>query len=178
MKTWGRVLLFAALAAVVGFVGIGAVGYLSVGNQQAAKGTVRCGNNRCIPSLPAQSVVDALRGKGHDCTQDLGAWNCKLKVGETEYTALVHPQGELISELSATVRSPDGRPVTPSKMAFLLWVATLPYGHDSVLTADIEAWITQRVQGGENAAAIIGGYSYQLDAELTRNLSLRVLTEL
>jgi hypothetical protein len=177
--TWRRVLLAAAVAALLGMVGAGTAAYLGAGGHQKARTSADCGNTqRCIPSLKTATVVDTLTQRGHECAEEeYGAWVCALAIGETEYQARLGVWHGLINELSVSVRSPDGREVTPGKLAYLFWFAALPYGDDPTLVGQIEGWITEKVEKLENAQATIGGYRYDMTADPAGSLEIRVVAE-
>jgi hypothetical protein len=175
VTAWRRVILFSAVAAAIGFAAAGGATYAVVSGQQKAYGTARCAKVRCIPSLPAESVMDALRRKGHDCNGQSGrSWACELRIGETWYTTTAGIVDGLIGDITGTIVYPQDSPITPTRSAYLVWLATLPYGNDPVITADITAWITKHMRTGEDANATIGGYVYAISADPSRGLTLTV----
>ncbi|MEH1127808.1 hypothetical protein [Micromonospora sp. CPCC 206061] len=178
--SWRRVLLVGAVAAVVGLAGAGIAGYLVIGGQEKARTSANCGTlQRCIPSLKAATVVDALTQRGHECAeQEQGARVCTLAIGETKYQALLAVWDGLIADMNVSVWSPEGREVTPGRLAYLFWFAALPYGDDPTLVGQIEGWITEKVEKLESAQATIGGYRYEITVEEARNLEIRVMAEL
>jgi hypothetical protein len=174
MTAWRRLILLSAIAAAIGLAAAGGATYAVVSGQQKAYGTARCAKVRCIPSLPPESVMDALRGKGHHCRQSGGSWICELHIGETWYTTTAGVVDGLIGDITGTIVYPQDSPISPARSAYLVWLATLPYGNDPVVTADITAWITKHMRVGENASATIGGYFYAISADRDRGLTLTV----
>ncbi|GAA0731327.1 hypothetical protein Drose_26355 [Dactylosporangium roseum] len=171
--TWRRLVVIMVAVALVAVGGGGAAGYFGGGNAAKAKYVASCGGAGCIPTLQGKKVVDALTGKGFACKEEHN-WECKFVAGENEYTVFVQIRDGLISEVQGWSRSADEQEVSPARKAFLLWFAALPFNNDQTTVSEIENWLVPLLTGGKNAEVVIGGYIYELTAERSRNLQLRI----
>lgn len=173
-SAWRRLGLIALAVALVMLVGGGAGGYLLARDVKKSADRATCGNLRCIPSLQASSVIDALTGRGFTCAEKSGTWECQLRIGDTRYRSRLLQQDGLIYNYDDSVQTEKDGEASASTRAFLLWFAALPFADDPVLTEEIEGWLTQRLSGGANTKATIGGYIYDLTALDQQYLRLNV----
>ncbi len=134
---------------------------------------------QCIPKLKVDDVVAALRGHGYRCINEHGYWECTLQFGAAELRATFDYEGGGISEVSARVAVPiatGGVAIDPGErsLAFLLWVASLPYADNAQSVGEIRAWITKQVAEKRNVEATIGRYKYVLDASKGGGVDLKI----
>lgn len=130
----------------------------------------------CIPRLKAASVVEALKSKGHECSDDQYGVSCELRIGRYGYETRVETSDDgLINDLSGKVSFPEGEAVGLNSISYLVWVASVPYAHDPQFMAEIKDWVTIQVQSGREVTANVGRYGCQLDASNPTTASVRIL---
>lgn len=173
--TWRRLLLITGVVALVTTAVAGVGAYAAARSSQLARDTASCGaSSRCIPGLPAAAVLEKLKAAGHECETTYGRWRCEFEVGGAFYTAYIYERRELINEIGLTV-SGAGDELTASQRAYLTWFATVPFAHDPAFTAEIEAWLAQKLDAGENVTATVGqGYRYELAFHPPRRVDLKI----
>ncbi|MGW0435151.1 hypothetical protein ACWDV4_21755 [Micromonospora sp. NPDC003197] len=162
---------------MVSLLGAGGGGYAIARNTELAKQTARCGNARCIPGLSATTLIDGLKQKGFTCEERSGSWTCQLKIGQAYFETYVSSHEGLIIDFSGSVRSVYEDEVPAMTKSFLTWLGSVPVAHDPVSIEEVRGWLDQRFEGGADANATIGSYSYQLTATDKRALRLRVLVK-
>jgi hypothetical protein len=159
-----RLLLTGLALGLVAAIAAGAGGYAAVRGSQSAEGPVDCGGvNRCIPVLKPATVFDALKSQGHECTQDGVTWTCRLLIGVKRFEASFSVIRGLINSYDATISAPGGVVGGERATAYLVWLASLPYGNDPVLLGQIRTWVTEQVDAGKRTEVRIGDYSYEMD---------------
>jgi hypothetical protein len=141
-------------------VGVGT--FLLARSYEGSKASQSCDIWQCIPRLEAAKVAKALQDEGYTCTQNLGDWNCKLQIGYVSFEVRLLVAEELIHDMEASISQADGELVTETGLPFLNWFATLPYSQDAQTSAQIEAWVTEQVNGKKATEATIGNYRYEL----------------
>jgi len=169
-----RVPLIALTIALAALLAGAAGGYLLARGVKKSADRATCDNLRCIPSLKASSVIDALRGRGFTCAEKNSTWECRLRIGDTSYQSRLSQRDGLIYNYDDSVRTEKDGEASASTRAFLVWFAALPFADDPVLTAEIDGWLTPRLGGGALTKATIGGYTYDLTALDPQYLRLNV----
>lgn len=160
----------------------GAYGYSEARRPLPDFGPIKCPGSdmTCIPRLDAVRVIGALKAQGHSCTRSADRWQCELQVGTNTYTFALESVGGQVHTYSARVTTgptaPAAKRIKPSKAvtAYLLWVAQLPYAHDTEFAARIRAWLIHQVDGGGKTEANVGDYGYEFDALQPNQIDLKV----
>ncbi|MEV4569842.1 hypothetical protein AB0K12_39295 [Nonomuraea sp. NPDC049419] len=154
------VILAAGLAA---FLAAGTGSYLYAHDLRAGQVTQSCGARACIPGLKASALLDALKGRGHECEDASGgAWLCEMVVGSIGLQARVNVSDGGVHRLTGTVFHADGDPLTEAGLAYLTWFAVLPYRDDPAATAQIRDWLTKMIEVDKDTQATILDYTYVL----------------
>jgi hypothetical protein len=179
MAARGRRLVVAGLATgLIAAAGAGIASYTGVRNTKYADGPVDCGGvSRCIPNLKPATAVEALKSQGHDCARADGRiWKCNLQAGLNQYETSfsVARNQDLIDGYQGSIRGPAGTTRGDATTSYLVWLASMPYADDPVLLSEIKAWVGQQVDGGRQAEARIGDYSYEFDASRPESVSLSI----
>jgi hypothetical protein len=165
------------IALAVGFVAMvasGWAGYSMVNRARGGTGPTGCGGVvRCIPSLPASSVVDALKSRGHQCTPDDLGWGCELTIGDTRYEVDLAVSKGLVSDVLARIAYPGDEP-SETDASYLKWLACLPFGDDPATVTAVTDWLSDHVDDEKDATVKIAGYGYELRTAAENTLFLEV----
>ncbi|RJL23235.1 hypothetical protein D5H75_33230 [Bailinhaonella thermotolerans] len=107
----------------------------------------------------------ALRGKGHQCVpQEAEAVRCALEIGESAFEVTLRVPGGRLSSVFASVRTPGPVDGSPAAMAYLSWLAELPFAGDRAVVAEVHRWVLVGVTAQKGRTGRISGYRYTLDS--------------
>ena len=174
--TWGKLIGLGLVVAVLAAGGAGTAGYLIAGSHRRAGYVASCGGRDCLPTLPADAVIEALKGKGFTCAEE-SSWTCEFESGDAAYTAYLSTADGHLTEMSVRALVRYDRELTPARTEFLTWFAAMPFANDEATVGDIRAWLASRLTGGKDVKATIGGWLYELTASKPRDLNLRIRPE-
>lgn len=170
---WGKVLLVSLLAGVLALAGAGFGGFMIVDNLGAETGPGQCGGGRqgCIPTLPAEAVIEVISDRGFACGGDTNQFddtkqtmNCNITLGDYEYRLFLSVDHGHIEYYNADVFLREGTTLSPSGEAYLNWAGIIPFGADPAAEQAALEWLAEHLGGPEEEAeARIRGYRYQLE---------------
>ncbi|MEU4625402.1 hypothetical protein AB0G04_36200 [Actinoplanes sp. NPDC023801] len=164
-----RTLLLAAVTIVVTALIAGITMFFVRGGVRAAEtgmGSCSAGTTYdCIPNLKADDLTAALQNHGFTCDNPQVSRGCFLEIGDTLFTVDVGRMEGGINRLSTTMRLRADTEPSAGAMALLRWVGGIPFAHDRVAAAEVDAWIVNQVAAKKNVDATIAGYSYDLESK-------------
>ncbi len=171
----------ALLAVALGVTGLliaaAATFVLSGGGGGGKPGPDRCpqGYGDCIPNLDAVAVNSMLKEHGYRCDK-LGphGWTCALSAGMLTYECYVFTEAGHITELGGAIRALEGVKPGPHATVFLQWIAAIPYAHDPDGAAQVRTWTADKLRDRKHAVAAIGGYTYEMNAESSKDTRLKI----
>lgn len=130
----------------------------------------------CIPELEAASVIRTLKKQGHECNRTLDRWSCVLQIGVTEYALSLQVIGGQVHRYSARVSTSVDGPPGKTSIAYLSWLAQLPYAYDPAFAQRIRTWVGRQIEKGGTTHAAVGGYGYRVDADDEQVIDFEVRT--
>jgi hypothetical protein len=176
--TRGHVLLIALLVGLLAGAAGGISSYVMVSRETPDFGPMPCADsaNTCIPRLEAASVIRALESQGHECKETSDTWTCALQIGVTDYSLSLQALNGHVHTYSARVSTSVDSPPSKQALAYLTWLAQLPYAHDPVFAKRISHWLPDQIDKGGRTLAAVGDYGYDVNARDEQVIDLTVRT--
>ena len=151
--------------AVVVFL-LAGVGAYAIAHGVRKEDTKYCGYD-CVPGLKITTVVAALQGQGHDCSDNRKIWSCVLRDGRLRFDVDLFRStsglelNEYIRKAEVRITNPEHVTLAGADLSYMSWFAILPHRDDPETVKKIKDWLTQGIGADEDVAYILD-WEYRL----------------